>query len=58
MQKIRATQKEIAQQAGTSASLVSRILSDKIRHISVSEETILRVKRTAMEMGYSPAGRS
>ena len=46
------TQRAIAEAAGVSASLVSRVLSNNVQHISVSEEKILRIKRIAAEAGY------
>ena len=46
------TQRAIAEAAGVSASLVSRVLSNNVQHISVSEEKILRIKRIATEAGY------
>ena len=45
------TQRDIAAQAGVSASLVSRVLSNNVQHISVSEEKILRIKRIVAEVG-------
>ncbi len=46
------TQREIAERAGVSSSLVSRVLSNKVRHIVVSEEKISQINRLAEEMGY------
>ena len=46
------TQKEIAERADVSSSLVSRVLSNQVRHIVVSEEKISQIKRLAEEMGY------
>lgn len=46
------TQKDVARKAGTSASLVSRILNGKTAYISVSEETTNRVRSAAEELGY------
>ena len=45
-------QRAIAEAAGVSVSLVSRVLSNKVQHISVSEEKILRIKRIAEDVGY------
>ena len=39
------TQRAIAEAAGASSSLVSRVLSNKVQHISVTEEKILRIKQ-------------
>jgi DNA-binding LacI/PurR family transcriptional regulator len=52
LKKKRITQREIAQQAGASASLVSRVLSNRVQYISVSEEKIRRIKRIAADFGY------
>lgn len=43
----------IAEKAGASPSLVSRILADKVVHISVSEQKIQLVKHIAEELNYS-----
>lgn len=48
------TQKMIADQAGVSQSMVSRVLSDKAKPIGISEKTIKRVMDTANQMGYHP----
>ena len=50
------TQKMIAEKAGVSVSLVSRILNGKVRHITVSEATDVRVRRIADESGYRVKG--
>jgi len=52
MKSVGVTQKDVARRAGTSASLVSRILNGKTAYISVSEETKNRVLRAAEELGY------
>jgi len=47
------TQKVIAEHSGVSASLVSRILSDRLeKAIVVSAEKEFRVRRVAEELGY------
>jgi len=46
------TQKDVARRAGTSASLVSRILNGKTAYISVSDETMNRVRSAAEELEY------
>ncbi|VGO12670.1 hypothetical protein PDESU_01223 [Pontiella desulfatans] len=57
MKTNRVTQKDIARRAGTSASLVSRILNGKTAYISVSDETMTRVQSAAEELGYRAGSR-
>ncbi len=47
-------QKQIAERLGVSIAVVSRSLSGTAREIGISDETIQRVKKTALEMGYVP----
>jgi LacI family transcriptional regulator len=47
-------QKQIAERLGVSIAVVSRSLSGTAREIGISDETIQRVKETAVEMGYVP----
>lgn len=53
MGAMRITQKMIAEKAGVSTSLVSRILSGNLRHIEVADEKKKRVRRIAEQMGYA-----
>ena len=46
------TQKDVAQQAGVTRSVVSRVLHGGADTVRVSPETAERVRRTAAEMGY------
>jgi LacI family transcriptional regulator len=49
------TQKEIANQLGVSASLVSRALTGTASEIGVSAETIQRVREFAAKLNYRPS---
>lgn len=46
------TLKDIAKKTGVSVSTVSRVLHDNSKKYKISEETQLRVKQSAKEMGY------
>ena len=50
--------RSIAQAAGVSASLVSRILRNNMGNVSASDQVRQRVLRIADEMGYSPDQRA
>jgi DNA-binding LacI/PurR family transcriptional regulator len=52
MRKMRVTQKTIAEKSGVSQSVVCRILSGKLKYITVSEETLSGWKKTADALGY------
>jgi LacI family transcriptional regulator len=49
------SQKQIAARVGVSIALVSRVLSGKAREVGIAESTILKVQKTAEEMGYVPS---
>lgn len=50
-----ASQKQIAEKVGVSITLVSRVLSGKAAEIGIAQDTIDRVMRTAVELGYVPS---
>ena len=49
-----ATQKDIAQRLGVSASLVSKVLNDRLGTTNVRPETVKAIRRAAEELGYRP----
>ncbi|HPR82452.1 MAG TPA: LacI family DNA-binding transcriptional regulator [Pontiellaceae bacterium] len=48
-------QKQIAEKLGVSIALVSRVLSGRAEEIGIAPDTIVRVLKTAKEMGYVPS---
>jgi LacI family transcriptional regulator, galactose operon repressor len=54
MAALRATQSDVARQAGVSRRLVSAVLHSNAPNIRVSAETRERVERAAAELGYRP----
>ena len=48
------TQKSIAKQLGISPSLVSRALCGTAEKIGASEETVRKIRETALSLGYAP----
>ena len=50
----RPTLKSVAEKAGISYSVVSRVLSGRMGNTRVSEENMAKIKGVAAEMGYTP----
>ena len=48
------TQRDIAEKLGVSVALVSRVVTGTAAEIGIPEDTIKRVRATAIKMGYVP----